>query len=251
MDPSPWPLLPHAPEHLVTTHWSVVLQAGDSRSPERSEAMEKLCRAYWRPLYAYVRRRGFREEEAKDLTQGFFARLLARNDLALADAERGRFRTFLLSALQNFLVNEWDKTQRLKRGGGTMCFSLDDADAEARFQHELATQLPQETLFDRGWAEAVMDAVMKRFRGELAAGGDTARFEAVQPFLLGGESAGSYAEAAARLGISETGARSIVHRFRKRYRELIRAEIAHTVADPDEIDGEVRHLFSALAREDG
>ncbi len=239
------------PGVFATTHWSRVLAAGDEHSSRRGDALEQLCQTYWYPLYAFIRRRGHDEHEAKDLTQGFFARLLARNDLALADAERGRFRTFLLSALQNFLVNEWDKTQRLKRGGGARCFSLDDAEAEARFQHELATQLPQETLFDRGWAEAVMDAVMKRFRQELAASGDTARFETVQPFLLGGESAGSYAEAAARLGISETGVRSIVHRFRKRYRELIRAEIAHTVADPNEIDGEVRHLFSALAREDG
>jgi RNA polymerase sigma-70 factor (ECF subfamily) len=235
------------PGVFATTHWSVVLAAGDERSTRRTEALEELCRSYWYPLYAFARRRGYNEHEAKDLTQGFFARLLARNDVAMADSNRGRFRTFLLAAMQHFLANEWDKSQRLKRGGGTVVVSLDDADAEERFQLEPAVDAPGDALFDRGWAEAVMEAALARFRTELAEGGDAARFEVLQPFLLGGDGTESYAGAAARLGISETGIRSIVHRFRRRLRELIRAQIAQTVAHPDDVDHELRHLFSALS----
>lgn len=237
------------PGIFVTTHWSIVLAAGSETSSRRAEALESLCQAYWYPLYVFVRRRGYDEHEARDLTQGFFARLLAHNDVAQADAARGKFRTFLLSALQHFLANEWDKSQRLKRGGGTRCISLNDEDAEARFQAEPATHAPSDTLFDRGWAEAVLELVLKRFEAELSANGDAARYEVLQPFLLGGEGSGSYAEASRQLGLSETGVRSIVHRFRKRLRELIRAEVANTVSRPEEVDDEVRYLFAALSQD--
>lgn len=235
-------------EVFATTRWSLVQAAGDGLSARRVEALEELCRAYWYPLYAFVRRRGHDEHEAKDLTQGFFERLLQKNDLAHADSDRGRFRTFLLSALQHFLANEWDKLRRLKRGGGAARFSLDEPEAEARFQLEATETAPWETLFDRGWAESVLQAVMARLRREVAAEGDEVRYEAVQGFLWGGDGAGSYLELAARLGVSETGARSIVHRFRKRFRDLIRAEVAQTVARPEDVDDEIRHLFAALAR---
>lgn len=235
----------HGPGVFATTHWSVVLAAGDELSSRRSQALEQLCRAYWYPLYAYIRRRGHDEHEAKDLTQGFFVHLLSRNSVAVADANRGRFRTFLLASLNHFLANEWDKAHRIKRGGGLARVSLDDDAAEARFQLEAPGGTP-EAQFDRSWAEATMDSVRQRFRQELAESGDLERYECLQPILFGDEH-GSYAEAAARLGISETGVRSVVHRFRKRFREIVRAEIAQTVSHPDEIEGEIRHLFAALA----
>ncbi len=243
--------LPVNPEHVGhefrTTHWSVVLRAGDESSGRRADALEQLCRAYWRPLYAFVRRRGHDEHEAKDLTQGFFARLLEKNDVAAADAARGKFRTFLLTSMNHFLANEWDKSRRLKRGGGVPVVSLDDQDAESRYQIESAPDWSAEKVFDRRWAEAVLEAVFARFRQEVLESGDAERYEVLKSFLLGGDGASSYAEAAHRLGISETGVRSVVHRFRKQFRELVRAEIANTVARPEDIDGEISHLFEALA----
>ena len=235
---------PAAGQVFVTTHWSVVLAAGDAASTRRAEALEQLCRTYWYPLYAFARRRGQDEHHAKDLTQGFFAQLLARNDFSVADPRRGRFRTFLLHAFQNFLANEWDKSQRIKRGGGAEILSLDDADAETRYQLEATPETSPEAVFDRGWAQALLSAVFAQLHRELTESGDLERYEVVKPFLLGGE--GSYAEAATKLGITETGVRSVVHRFRKRFRELIRAEIANTVSGAEEIDAEVRYLFTAL-----
>ncbi|MBK8001400.1 MAG: sigma-70 family RNA polymerase sigma factor [Verrucomicrobia bacterium] len=235
----------YGPGVFATTHWSVVLAAGDEYSARQGEALEQLCHNYWYPLYAFIRRRGYDEHEAKDLTQGFFAHLLARNRVAVADASRGKFRTFLLGSVNHFLANEWDRTQRLKRGGGQSRISLDDDDqAEARFKLEALDASP-EAQFDRSWAEAVMDSVQERFRRELVEAGDLERFEVLQPFLFGDEG-GSYADAAARLGISETGVRSVVHRLRKRFREIVRAEIAQTVARPEDIEPEIRHLFAAL-----
>jgi len=207
--------------------------------------LEQLCRAYWYPLYAFIRRRGHDVDDAKDLTQGFFTHLLARNRVAVADAGRGKFRTFLLASLNHYLVNEWDKAQRLKRGGGQLRISLDDDErAEDRFQLEAPGASP-ESQFDRSWAEAVMDCVQKKFRRELTEDGDAARFEVLEAFLFGDEAC-SYAAAAAQLHISETGVRSVVHRFRKRFRAIVRAEIAQTVSHPDDIEPEIRHLFAAL-----
>jgi RNA polymerase sigma factor (sigma-70 family) len=236
-----------AAQEFRTTHWSVVLHAGDASSARRSEALEQLCRAYWRPLYAFVRRRGHDEHTAKDLTQAFFARLLEKNDVADADAGRGRFRTFLLAALNHFLANEWDKARRLKRGGGMTLLSLDDADAESRFQLECSPAGSAEKAFDRRWAEAVLEAVFRRFDLEVRESGDAARYDVLKPYLLGGSGETSCADAAKRLGISETGVRSAVHRFRKRFRELVRAEVANTVGSPGEIDAEIRYLFEALS----
>lgn len=247
MDPSPWPLLPHAPEHLVTTHWSVVLQAGDSRSPERSEAMEKLCRAYWRPLYAYVRRRGFREEEAKDLTQGFFARLLEKNYVGDANASRGRFRTFLLTSLNHFLANEWDRSQAAKRGGGAEIFSIDELDGEDLVVRELSSTLTPERIFEQRWAESVLESVLAQLRREFDDAARGLRFDELKSTLLKDGDALSYAALAARLGLSESGARSVVHRLRKRFRDLTLLEIGQTVEDPRAIDDELRHLLNVLA----
>lgn len=228
-----------------TTHWSVVLHAGDVLSLQRGRALEQLCRAYWFPLYAFVRRRGHEVEEARDLTQGFFARLLEKNYLTEADRARGRFRTFLIAALKHFLANEWDKTRAQKRGGGCLVLSLDEADAEGRYLEEPMDEATPETIFERRWAEAVLEKVFNRLRAEFDGADPAGRFAIVKPFLLGGGD-GAYAEAAARLGISETGARSVVHRLRRRFRDLMRAEIAQTVGSAEEVDEEIRHLLAAL-----
>ena len=243
-DSSPDPMA-QSPRDFRTTHWSVVLHAGDVLSLQRGRALELLCRAYWFPLYAFVRRRGHGEEEAKDLTQGFFERLLEKNYLADADRGRGRFRTFLLAALKHFLANEWDKANARKRGGGRVVLSFEEADAEGRYLGEPLDELTPEKIFERRWAEAVLEKVFNRLRAEFDGAGATGRFEAVKPFLIGGGD-GAYVEAAAQLGITESGARSVVHRLRRRFRELMRLEIAETVSRPEEVEEEIRHLLAAL-----
>jgi RNA polymerase sigma-70 factor (ECF subfamily) len=229
-----------------TTHWSVVLLAGAQASPRSAEALEQLCRAYWYPLYAYTRRRGYDAHTAQDLTQGFFERVLEKNYLVDADARRGRFRTFLLTSLNHFLANEWDKTQRQKRGGGCALLSLDDRTAEERYRLEPAEPATPESYFDRRWAETVLEAVFNRLRAEFNDGGKAGRFEALKGFLLADERGASYAGTAAQLGLSEVSVRSAVSRLRQRFRELMRAEIANTVSNPSEVDEEIRHLFTAL-----
>ena len=245
--PEPQEESPERAQDFLTTHWSVVLRAGDLASPRREQALETLCRAYWYPLYAYGRRRGHGEEEAKDLTQGFFLRLLEKNYFGDADARRGRFRTFLLTSLGHFLANEWDKARAQKRGGDRAVLSLDELDAEGRYRHEPVDGATPESIYERRWAEAVLESVFARLRREFDDPGRGRRFDDLKPFLLGAEAGASYAAAAARLGVSETGARSVVHRLRKRFREQVRAEIAHTVSQPEEIDDEIRHLFQALS----
>jgi RNA polymerase sigma-70 factor (ECF subfamily) len=230
-----------------TTHWSVVLLAGAQTSPRSEEALERLCRTYWYPLYAYVRRRGYDAHTAQDLTQGFFERVIERNYFGDADARRGRFRTFLLASLNHFLANEWDKSQRQKRGGGRAFLSLDDQEAEERYRLEPADTTTPEYAYDRRWAETVLDVVFGKLRREIDGEGKTGRFDTLKGFLTAGGEQTSYADAAARLGVSETGVRSAVSRLRQRFRELIRAEIADTVNAPSEVDEEIRHLFAALA----
>ena len=239
---------PEFPHDFHTTRWSMVLRAGDDAQPAASAAaLETLCRAYWYPLHAYVRRRGYGPEEARDLTQSFFAELLAKNLVGTADRHRGRFRSYLLGSLNNFLLNEWDKARRLKRGGGCTVVSLDERDAENRYLHEPADDLTPEKLFDRRWAETVLELVFAQLRREYENAGHGERFEQCKPWLLGGEAETSYATVAAHLGIAETGVRTFVSRLRRRFRELVRAEIAHTVSEPSEIDEEIRALFQALA----
>ncbi len=231
-----------------TTHWSVVVLAAGGREQPSLEALEKLCQAYWYPLYAFVRRRGYGEEEAKDLTQSFFAKLLEKNYVADADRSRGKFRTFLLNSLSHFLANEWDKLRCQKRGGAVLSISL-DADAEERYLHEPAVGPTPERVFDRGWAETVVGVALARLRGEFDRGGGESiqRFDIVKPFLLGGQDPTSFAEAAARMELSESGVRTVVHRMRKRFRELIRAQIAQTVSTPAQVDEEIHYLFEILS----
>jgi RNA polymerase sigma-70 factor (ECF subfamily) len=226
-----------------TTHWSMVLRAGESGARAR-EALSKLCAAYWYPLYAYVRRQGHPAPDAQDLTQEFFARLLARGDIGGVDPGRGRFRTWLLAALQHFLINEWHRARTQKRGGGAPPVSLDD-DAEAHYGREPADPLTAEKLFDRRWALTLLDRVLARLGSEMAGMGKAAQFEALK-FCLSGEKH-AYGEIALSLGMTEGAVKVAVHRLRERYRALIRAEIAETVADPSEVDAELRDLFAALS----
>lgn len=206
--------------------------------------MEKLCAIYWYPLYAFVRRRGHSAHDAQDLTQGFFARLLEKKDLASVDRARGRFRSFLLAALEHFLINEWHRARTQKRGGATVLFSFDALDAESRLRHEPATDSPEQ-IYDRRWAMTLLDQVMARLRTEMAGAGKLAHFEALK-FCLTGERT-AYAEVGARLAMSEGAVKVAVHRLRERYRALLRAEIAETVATPEEIEDELRALLAALS----
>ena len=235
------------PQDFHTTHWSIVTLAADVASPDSLAALEKLCRAYWFPLYAYVRRRGHDVEEARDLTQGFFAVLLEKNYVADADMRRGRFRTFLLSSLGHYLANEWNRATTQKRGGGVARFSLDALDAEERYRLEPADEASPERFYDRRWAEAVLAGVVAQLRREFEDTGRGQRFDDLKGHLLGDADALSYEELAARMGIGLTGVRSVVHRMRKRFAVLVRQEIAQTVTSPGEVEDEIRHLFQSLA----
>ena len=228
-----------------TTRWSIVLAAGGA-TPSAEEALAALCRAYWYPLYAFVRRRGYGAEDAQDLTQGFFARLLQKNGLAAVDRKKGRFRSFLLASMQHFLANEWDRGRAQKRGGGIALISIDDAEAERRYQNEPAEQITAEQLFDRRWALTLVDQVLARLGEEMAGAGKAAQFEALK-FCLTGERGAAYGEIARRLGTTEGALKVAIHRLRNRYRTLLRAEIAETVGSDADVDDELRHLFSALA----
>jgi RNA polymerase sigma factor (sigma-70 family) len=234
------------PEPLfVSTHWSVVLAAGqgDTRA---DDALANLCQAYWYPLYAYARRRGCSPHDAQDLTQEFFARLLEGNWVANADPQRGRFRSFLLSAMKHFMANEWNKAHAQKRGGGQPILSLNDDSAEHRYELEPAEKATPESLFERGWAVTLLAGVLSRLEEEYRRAGKQAWMEAMRPALATDRDALDYAGLAQRLGMTETAARMAVHRLRQRYRQLIRAEVAGTVASPEEVEAEMRHLFRAL-----
>ena len=223
-----------------------MLTAGRSNSTDARAALEQLCQPYWYPLYAYVRRRGYEAHEAEDLTQGFFARLLAKNDLAGVDRTKGKFRSFLLASLKHFLANEWDKAQAQKRGGGQVILPLDGSEAETRYQHEQAYELTPEKAFERQWALTILGHVLAQLRAEFVADGKTELFETLKGFLTGSDDEQSYAEVGARLRMSAGAIKVAVHRLRRRYRNLLREEIAHTVAGPEEVDEEIRALFAAF-----
>ena len=237
---------PGTAAQFATTHWSVVLTAGQSASTASSQALELLCRTYWYPLYAYVRRKGYDAHVAQDLTQEFFARLLARNYLSVADRNRGKFRSFLLGSLEHFLAREWTKAHAQKRGGGQSLFSLDERDAENRYLLEPAHELTAEKIFDRRWATTLLDQAMSRLREECLANHKGDLFGKVQSFLSGEKGETSYADLAAALKMSEGAIKVAVHRLRQRYGEFVRAEIAQTVATPDEADEELQYLFAVL-----
>jgi RNA polymerase sigma factor (sigma-70 family) len=239
--------MPHSPV-FASTHWSLVLSAGDKSSPQSTAALGKLCGSYWYPLYAYVRRRGRSPEDAQDLTQEFFARLLEHRWIDRADRQRGRFRSFLLSAMNHFLADEWDKARAQKRGGGLTPVPLQFDVAETRYSHEPADNVTPEQNYERRWALTLLDTVLRRLRSEYEQEGRAELFAALHPCLVGDRSSQPYAELAVKLGVSEGTVKSAVHRLRQRYRQLLHDEIAQTVAEPGEVDEELRHLFTVLGR---
>jgi RNA polymerase sigma-70 factor (ECF subfamily) len=227
---------------FATTHWSVVVRAGDSQSPEATVAMERLCRTYWYPLYAFVRRKGHSHADASDLTQAFFEKFLEKRYLKAVDAALGKFRAFLMTSMTHFLANEWDKTQAQKRGGGQWVFSLDDTMAKERYGLEPSEPATPETLYERRWAETVVSVVLDR----LAAETEGNRFEALKGFL---DEKGdlSYDEAAGRLGMTVAAVTSAIHRMRARFGALLIEEVAKTVLTPEEVEPELRHLLAVLS----
>jgi RNA polymerase sigma-70 factor (ECF subfamily) len=235
-------------DYFATTRWTVVLAAGRRSTPQADMALEELCLTYWYPLYAYVRHQGHRHEDAEDLTQAFFTRFLEKNYLDGLSSEKGRFRAFLLAALKHFLANEWDRAARQKRGGGVTFLSLDWRDADTRYHIEPTDQLSPDKLYDRAWAVTLLERVITHLCDESAAEGKAKLFEQLKPFLMVGKSAIPYPQAAAELGMAEGAVRVAVHRLRRRYRELLREEIAQTLSDPAQVEEEMRALFSAFAK---
>ena len=232
---------------FLTTHWSVVLAAGSGDATRAQTALARLCQTYWFPLYAQVRRRGHSPHDAQDLTQEFFARLLEGRVLASADPNRGRFRSFLLAALNHFLAHEWERARAQKRGGGRQIISLDLALAEQRYDLEPADTSSPDKLFDKHWAGALLEEVLSQLEAEYQQAGKAELFGALKQTLTGTRESQPYAGLATQLGLSEGAVKVAVHRLRKRYRELLRAEVAHSVADPEQTDDELRYLLATLA----
>jgi RNA polymerase sigma factor (sigma-70 family) len=240
-------LPPRGRPQFATTHWSLVLAAGGTDSLEARPAMERLLETYWYPLYAFVRGKGHAAEAAYDSTQEFISRLLERKLLHVADPTKGRFRTFLLTCLERFLVDEWAHANRQKRGGGRTILSLSAPEADERYRLEPADPLTPERIYEKQWAIALLERTLSRLKEEATAAGRGEMFEALAPFLSGDDSGSPYLELAARLGMKEGALRTAVHRLRKRYGALLRDEIASTVSDPKEVEEELRDLFLRLA----
>ena len=239
--------LPVGGRVFATTHWSVVLAAGQSDSAPGQHALETLCRAYWYPIYVYVRRKGHGPDDAEDLTQEFFVRFLAGNYLASVDRERAKFRSYLLGALNHFLADAWDHAHRVKRGGGQANQPFDVRSGESRYTLEPVAELTPDRLFDRGWALTVLDQVISRLRQEYEQSGKSPLFDKLSAFLPGDAEPDSYGELARELGMTEGAVRVAVHRLRRRYGELFSAEVAHTVSSPAEIHDEMRYLLAAVS----
>lgn len=231
---------------FLTTHWSVVLAAGRESSSAGAAALEQLCRTYWYPLFAFLRRKGLAEEDAKDLTQQFFTRLLERNDFCGVEARKGKFRTFLLTSLTHFVSNERDRAQAAKRGGGRITFSLDAIPPEQFLRVEPASDLSPDKLFDQRWAMTLLDTAVVRLQAEMTGADRAGQFDLLKKFLTEEPAAGEYTELAKRLGNTSQAVAVAVHRLRQRYRQLVRAEVANTVSSPTEVEEEMRHLFAAL-----
>lgn len=229
---------------FLTTHWSAIVRAGDSLSPENDKAMAELCQTYWYPLYAFVRRKGYSADDASDLTQEFFARLIEKRHLRSVDRNLGKFRTFLLTSLTHFLANEWDKSQAMRRGGGCQILSLDAVAADERYRMEPVEPATPETLYERRWVLTLIAAVIERLVKEM----DENRFETLKGFLLDDKGTTSYAEAARQLGLSVAGVTSAIFRIRARFRALLVEEVAHTVESPDEVEPELQHLLAVLSK---
>ena len=233
-------------ESFQTTHWSMILLARDQDDSHRRGAMHELCRRYWFPLYAFARRRGYESHQAQDLIQAFFLRLLEKDVLSKADRDRGRFRNFLLASLKNFLANEAVKASSLRRGGQHSFVSLDFRDAEGRLTHEAVDQLTPDAEYHRQWALQVLQRSLERLGDEFAAEGKSDLFDALRTYLAVDSERLPYAETAEKLDLSTDAVKVAVHRLRRRYRRGLEAEIADTIASPDDIDEEIQELFRAV-----
>jgi RNA polymerase sigma-70 factor (ECF subfamily) len=236
---------PHGGAVFTTTHWSVVLDA-QGESPAAQEALEKLCRTYWRPIFAFLRRQGLRPDEAEDITQGFFAELLERRSLSAVRKEKGRLRSFLLGGLKYFLANEGRRAMAIKRGKGQRLVPLEELRADERIDMEPSDPMTAEMIYERRWALTVLERVLSRLKDEYLAAGNAALFDALKELLPDEPGSLSQAEIAARLGMTENAIRQAFYRFRQRYQSLLREEIANTVATPGDIEDELRHLITVL-----
>jgi DNA-directed RNA polymerase specialized sigma24 family protein len=232
---------------FATTRWSIVLAAGNRSSPQSASALATLCETYWYSLYEYVRRSGHDADDARDLTQAFFARLLEKNDLAAVKRERGRFRSFLLASLKRFLANEWDRQWAQKRGGGRPPFSIDFGAAEDCYRGEPSHELTAEKIFERRWAMVLLANVLARLEQKYVEAAKPTAFNRLKIFLTGEQPALTYGQIGAELAMAEGAVKVAVHRLRKRYREVLREEIEQTLADPEEVDQEIRDLFAAIS----
>jgi RNA polymerase sigma factor (sigma-70 family) len=229
-----------------TTQWSMVINAGSDDSILAATALEQLCQRYWYPLYACVRRSGYSHADAADLTQSFFARMLEMKSLAGLAPGVARFRSFLLTALKHFVINEWQSAHRLKRGGGKQIVSLDES-ADALYRAEPSHDISPDKLFEKRWALSIIETALGKLRAEFVASENPALFEVLKPALSGEKLEKGYAEVAAAFGLSEGAVKVAVHRMRKRFGEVLRAEVVETIRDPSEVDDEVRYLIQALS----
>jgi RNA polymerase sigma-70 factor (ECF subfamily) len=232
---------------FATTHWSVVLAAAQSETPEAALALERLCRTYWYPLYAYIRHRGHLPEDSKDLTQEFFQRLLRNDSLSRVDPRKGKFRSFLLAAMNHFLANEWDRVRRLKRGGHITFMPLDESVAERRYLGEQARDCSPEKMYERAWALALLEKVLGQLRAETAGTAQAERFDELKVILMGEKPEMTYQALAVKLGTTEPALKMAVQRLRQRYGQLLREEIAQTVAVEHEVEAELAHLRAVLS----
>ena len=237
-----------AGSQFTTTHWSVVLAAREQESPAAADAMAQLCRTYWYPLYAYIRRRGHDPHDAQDLTQEFFARLVERSFLKTVRQEGGKFRWFLLSAVKRFLANEWNREQAIKRGGGQTIVSLDEETAEGRYRYEIPDHTTPDRLFDQSWAMTLLEQAQAQLEREYGETGRGHVFEHLKIFLSGDRAPKSHAAVGVALAMNEGAVKVAVHRLRQRYRDCLREQIAQTVSTLAEVDEEIRQLFAAFDR---
>src|SRR5215472_12368230 len=231
-----------------TTHWSVVLAAGEEGSEQAAAALARLCQTYWFPVYAFIRKRGHSPEQAQDLTQDFFAGFLEKNYVAKAARERGRFRVFMMSSVQNFLYNQHDRAQAQKRGGGLALLSLDYQDAEQRYQVEPVEESDPATIFEQQWAASLLETILNRMREEFSAEGRAGLFDDLQAHLWADADSIPYSLLAQKSGLTESNLKTIAHRLKQRCRALLREEIAHTVAKPGDVDDELRHLMRIVSQ---
>jgi RNA polymerase sigma factor (sigma-70 family) len=243
---------PHAPvgrRQFVTTRWSQVIAAGREPTVSSRDALARLCEVYWYPLYAYVRRWGYDADQAQDLTQEFFTRLLEKHYLRAADPARGRFRSFLLASLKHFLSNERDREAAVKRGGRVTVVPLELENAEGRYQLEPPDNETPETVYERRWALTLLERTLRRLRREFDEAGKAPLFARLEGYLTGEQATVPYATLASDLGMTEGAVKVTIHRLRRRFGALLREEIAETVSDPAEVDEEIRELFRSLSGE--